>query len=193
MLSGVLQVWFIASMENSVAGDWETESYNSATATLDLLGLVAFFITGVAYLRWLHLSIRTTRVLGVYRESPSWAVLSWFIPLFNLVKPYRVVRGLWWGLGGSLMRKLLLPGWWAAWIGGKVAAKLSNAGFSAHEHYGELLPILLSMAVGFKFVAEGVTAICALLCVRIVRDIDSAIEARREAAALLARPASPGP
>ena len=80
---------------------------------------------------WLHRANYNARHLGAsdMRFSPKWAVGWWFVPIWNLWKPYQVVKEIW---KTSVSPKnwksqevpLLLPRWWFIWI---VSSALSRA------------------------------------------------------------------
>jgi hypothetical protein len=62
----------------------------TVAARLWMLGLL---VAGIAFITWLVQARRNAgRVGGALAWAPGWAVGGWFIPVANLVIPYRVVR-----------------------------------------------------------------------------------------------------
>jgi hypothetical protein len=90
-------------------------------ATLQLVasvGWVAGLVGAVvASAMWMHRAFRNLPALGAtnLRWSPAWAAGGWFIPVANLVIPYLVARELWRATNPPEPR-ILLEGWWAAWV-----------------------------------------------------------------------------
>lgn len=70
------------------------------------------------------------------RFHPAWAMVSWFVPIFNLWRPKQMANDIWRGsrplaspLAANEWRSVPVPAfmwlWWAAWI---VFSTLSNYG-----------------------------------------------------------------
>ena len=72
-----------------------TESYNKMN-TLWLTWTTARIITAVTFLMWIFRASRNLRPLGTQnqRYSPEGAVGWWFVPVANLLIPYKVVKEL---------------------------------------------------------------------------------------------------
>lgn len=56
--------------------------------------LLILVVTGVVFLRWLHKTVALTRALGgdTLRFTPKDAVLGFIVPIWNISRPYQVVR-----------------------------------------------------------------------------------------------------
>jgi hypothetical protein len=56
-----------------------------------------FFACGLVFLTWIFSFAENCRALGVrgMRFTPIKAVLWWFIPILNLIVPYRIMQELW--------------------------------------------------------------------------------------------------
>lgn len=88
-----------------------------------LLPIVVFVPTGVIWLIWLHRAFSNLRLMGEVKTkfTANSAVQYWFLPLFNLFRPYQVMRELWvrsadHHAGAAVPHRsppLLLPSWWA--------------------------------------------------------------------------------
>jgi hypothetical protein len=51
----------------------------------------------MAFLMWIHRSHRNLSAFGAQglTFTPGWAVGWWFIPIFNLFRPFQIVREIW--------------------------------------------------------------------------------------------------
>lgn len=94
---------------------------------LSALGTVVVFLaTAVLFLVWLKRTAENARALGARELSftPGWCVGWYFIPFFNLVKPYQAMAELWRAAdpaaGPEGWKELPLPGllrvWWTVWL-----------------------------------------------------------------------------
>jgi hypothetical protein len=86
---------------------------------------VVYLGSSVAFLLWIHRAYRnlpSLRATGL-SYSPGWAVGYFFIPIFNLFRPYQVMQEIWQGscshaaydaFGRAVRRGGALVGWWWA-------------------------------------------------------------------------------
>src|SRR5439155_22409396 len=75
----------------------EAEASDNRGAAIDLaIGAVAI-ATIVAWCMWQHRSHANVRALGTadVKFTPRWAVGWWFIPIANVVQPFRAMSELW--------------------------------------------------------------------------------------------------
>lgn len=61
------------------------------------IGFVPFVITAVAAALWIHQAHRNLRDVGIsdMRVSPTWAWMSFLVPVANLFVPFTAMRELW--------------------------------------------------------------------------------------------------
>ena len=82
--------------------------------------LLAFLSTVICFCRWKHRSYSNLPALGVVspRNTPGWAVGSYFVPIVNLFGPFRAMKDIWNGsLGRGAQEEVWqVTQWWAAWI-----------------------------------------------------------------------------
>lgn len=84
---------------------------------LSLAHDVLFLATAVVFLVWLHRARRHVAPNQPQRWSPGWAVGAWFVPVFNLVVPVRIVLDIWRTDGRSNPSlKVLITAWWTCWL-----------------------------------------------------------------------------
>ncbi len=97
--------------------EWQRSA--SRIDALNIIRLLLMVATAVVFLRWLHLSYRNVRALGLStRFTPGWAVGYWFIPLVSLFRPKQVVDELWERTDDALVgqRTATIPVWWGLWL-----------------------------------------------------------------------------
>jgi Domain of unknown function (DUF4328) len=167
MSSGNLQV--ILSLLNSIV------SY---------FGLSLFTATAAMFLVWLHRAYSNLPSLGVPRPnfSSGWVIVSWFVPILNLFRPYQIVKYIrnksdpetvgvgdgYYDTGGNST----LKAWWGFWLAGDI---LSFQIYSDTENLGVQMAVILVGVLG-----SGLTVIAACLAIAVVRDINSRQEERRK-------------
>lgn len=133
--------------------------------TVYLLALIAAVVT---FARWEHRAARNARRLDeTCSFTPGWAVGWWFIPVLNLVLPYRVMRELWRASGrGEPAGPPYLGAWWGCCVGsvllgnlaGRVSAEASTVA-------------LAQLADVIDICSNGLTVVAAVLALRLVRDL----------------------
>ena len=105
------------------------EWFDGLHAAGGVLVLLAYLVALPFFLRAQRQLQRNLVALGLRRPTPgvTWATLSWFVPLANLIVPYYAFRRLTIATGGAMPRTgLRLVGlWWLFWIGGSGAINLA--------------------------------------------------------------------
>ena len=98
-----------------------------------VLYLVAFVVTGIAFLKWIYRANSNCRGFGAQgmKFTPGWSIGWYFIPIAALWKPYQAMKEIWkvstnpinWQKedGSSL-----LGWWWALWL---ICSFLGQASF----------------------------------------------------------------
>jgi hypothetical protein len=120
LLSDFMQMNLLSSGTFSQAA---AESNDSRQQIMGILYLVAFIITGISFLRWIHRANSNCRGFGAQgmEFTPCWSIGYYFIPFINLYKPYRAMKEIWkvstnpvnWQNGNG---SCLLGWWWALWL-----------------------------------------------------------------------------
>ena len=93
------------------------------------INLLAYVLTVVAFLFWIHRASANLASLGAVGQSagPLAAILWWFVPVAYIFMPYIVVKEIWRGstpppypFGEQDWKALpgssLLPWWWVIWL-----------------------------------------------------------------------------
>jgi Domain of unknown function (DUF4328) len=208
LLDAVLSVWPIAgrTLAQRAKANEDPEVLNQAAIAEGLLAiplLLTYIAAAVLVIVWLY---RARKNVDAFPEAQprmraGWAIGGWFIPLANLVIPYRVMAGT---ARGSLARPrtpALVGVWWAAFLVyslvGQAVARVDVARYDAlpaelagpadYQRYVDyyrdaLVPNLLTLLAG-------IVAAAALIV--LVRRI-SAAQTWRIAAGGPAAPVMPG-
>ena len=174
---------FRATIYLAVMSPWELVRDAATWLTPDTLGVSwavtrPFLALAVAsFCFWIYRANRDARALGARDMifSPGWAVAVGFIPVVNLIGPYRAVKEIYQASStGARWRDepvpLLLPVWWGFWI--------SSLAWNLVPY----TTLTASSAVWGQAILEVLRATAALLLIIVVRSIE-----RRQAALGLAR------
>ena len=99
----------------------EAEANDNEQLIADGVYLGAFVLSAIGVLTWIHKAVKNLDRAGPLGEySPRLAVLYWFVPLLQLVKPYQVMAEIWQRTHGiGSFSKLIIP-WWVTWLGANV-------------------------------------------------------------------------
>ena len=99
----------------------DADSFNGVMVALSWTRVGIAVITGIVFMRWLWRSLNNSFHLdcayGI--SSPRMSVVAWFIPLYNLIRPYQIVMDLHDRLLSPLSSKSgrwLIRVWWIFWI-----------------------------------------------------------------------------
>lgn len=144
-----------------------------------LVSLVIFVCTPIMFLMWLHRVVRQLNALGVeVGATPGWAVGWWFVPFANLVKPFRIVRGIVAELGGEAqVASLHLSAWWGTLLLARFLDRIEGRMVMRSGLDGPTPMEAYVVGIGSSLC----TIVAALLCVRIVLEVQEQLEARRRA------------
>jgi hypothetical protein len=169
-LGATLDGWLISQLDEGMAAGDAAGTYDRISSLLRLPLLVATGLSAVFFLRWLHLAVRTAKMLGLEPgTTPGWAVAWWFIPLAHLYDPFLVVRGLCLSLGGARKAAAAVTAWWTAWVLGGVAWLVQLYLFQVLGSE----PLLLTSALLAGFTAQIILALGALLGMAVIGQIQA--------------------
>lgn len=136
----------------------------------------------VAFLVWLHRASKNLPALGNPKSkiefTPGWAVGWFFVPLANLVMPYRAVREVWEKSDPAIRSEEdvmftppssggLLLTWWVFWVASNVLGNISM-----RFQDDALTPDTLAVAAWAEIISDVVGIVAAVLAVLVVRGID---------------------
>lgn len=103
-------------------GPGDPLSASQSYSVLSLVQSLLLIVTGTFYLIWTYRSVKVVRQLSSrFPYQGGFAVASYFIPLYNIYKPYRITKETFEVSAPeaeplSVGFKLLLLIWWIGWI-----------------------------------------------------------------------------
>lgn len=113
------------------------EASDARQATASAAGLVLLALTAAAFVAWFHAAyvIVERSCAARPRYTATWAIVAWFVPILNLVRPKQIADDLWKAstppADPPSRRSRLLTQWWALWVvatvGDVAVARLSQA------------------------------------------------------------------
>ena len=119
----------------------------NAVDTSYLLILLADLVTAAGFIPWFFVAYRNVERRGMQlRFTRGWAIGSWFIPFFNLVRPKQIANDLWRGScsgSGSLdplqSRSVspLVHWWWALYLVGGLVFGIGHVVSDTHGSAGD--------------------------------------------------------
>jgi len=169
----VLNGWLSFRLHDGVAASADASVYYRLSVVLDVPVVAATVLSGLLFLRWLHLAVKTAKLLGLDPgTTPAWAVAWWFIPLANLYDPYLVVRELWLCLGGSRRGLAAVSAWWTAWVLGGIAWCVKARAF----WHLTSDPLRMTSAMLSGLVTGVLITLGALLCIRVITQVQAQID-----------------
>ena len=182
LVSAVVGVGQIVSPESSfdLAEDGTLSIWLTLQGLVYLLKFPIYIFTVVVFLMWLYRAHSNLNALQArnLQFTPGWAVGWWFIPFANLVKPFQVVREVWWEsdpdsaesepvfLSESLRSAPTYMGfWWAMWLLSNFAANVTSRVYDPETMDNIEIGGILFVITGILSVAS------AILAIMVVKDI----------------------
>lgn len=114
---------------------------------INFIGFLLLIITGIFFLIWTYRASLNVRALGAsgMKFSPRFSVISYFLPLFFLWRPYQAMKEIYqasmnpdeWHMQCPSM---ILPVWWFTWLLSFAIGLLLLKEITAPEHIAQ--PIL---------------------------------------------------
>ncbi len=165
-VSAVLEIGLLRDLQDGDdASISKTTGNDDRQRIVSSLYFLTFVLTVVAFCFWMH---RVSRNLGPlqakeWRFTPRWAVIWWFVPVMQLIRPYEVVREIWRGSREEAPGPswALLPWWWAVWLAANAMAFVNSGSIFRGDELGmritaDLVPLarlsLMLAAVVLAFV-----------------------------------------
>ena len=145
------------------------------TGLTGLLALVAFWVSGILILVWIHRSNRNAQGFADgLNVSPGWNVGWFFVPFANLIKPFQGVRETWQASQGEpSWQDVPVPAfmrwWWACWL---INNFVDNAAFRLSLRT-ETVAQQTNVAI-LNIAAAFISVPLALLLIRLVRELTGA-------------------
>jgi hypothetical protein len=136
--TSVSQLNFLTGAYGDQGSEATADLFDAADSTIGQTQFGLMLASGVAFLAWIHRA-HFNLTLGGLRDlvyTPGKAVIGFFIPIMNLVRPYRVVKEIWAGsvhlASGAPLRSWgqnpitasLIDWWWFAFLASSILARV---------------------------------------------------------------------
>ena len=144
-ISGLLQIGLLSRLAEGANYTIEEVNQNdSRQALIGLLQVLLVIGTAIPFLIWFYRVHKNLPILGQtgLLFSPGWAVGFFFVPLFNLVRPFQAMRAAWHGsdpsrigldvtshktdFGSRLGTPSLVGWWWALFLVSNFVANIAG-------------------------------------------------------------------
>lgn len=171
--SGYGQIDLLERMGRESVSDREIANNDALVGFFAFGSLAVFLLTAIFWLIWLYRAYRALTETGSQAtdRSPAWAVGCWFIPLLNLLYPFRITRELWHRSANQNADSTvpadsppLVAAWWLVYLVGGVVGRI------AAKESGETLEALIS-ATRWTMLSSLVTLVSAVLAFLLVRTL----------------------
>jgi hypothetical protein len=130
----------------------------------------------VYFLRWFRRAYANVARAGLrIKHTDSWAIGAWFVPFLNWVRPYSMMREIWWKTqriaGRAAQSYDVLGWWWAAFIVHGLADRHSTRLMIRAETTAEIIDA--TWVDLFTSLFDVVAAVLTLLVIQKVADVES--------------------
>ena len=157
----------------------QAETNDNRQAIIGIIQTLAILISIVFFLIWIHRAHKNLPALGAGRLTftPGWAVGWFFIPFFNLFRPYQVATEIWKASDPEVTADCswqtkasgsLVGWWWALFL---ISSFLSNIAGRMALRGGETLPDLIRSS-WVMLVSDGVDIPAAVITIFLVLTIN---------------------
>ncbi|MEJ6120654.1 DUF4328 domain-containing protein [Vibrio sp. 2-Bac 85] len=146
-LLATYQEGFYASLEEAFA---DGELVIQSLQVTGIVSLIAFIASAILILKWIYRANHNARQLGAQSMShtPAWSIGYYFIPIFNLWKPYLALKEIWMTSKSPLDWRypkvsITLPIWWTLWL----SSNILNQSIFRLSASAETLPELMKLNI----------------------------------------------
>jgi len=116
-----------------ILSDSAFSAFNDTLQSLiTIVQILVFVVSGILILRWIYISSQNAHTLSksTMKFTPGWSIGWYFIPVFNLWKPYQVMKEIWRvSETHTDLEKQQVPSilkwWWFFWIFDGFISKVS--------------------------------------------------------------------
>ncbi|MDQ3725315.1 MAG: DUF4328 domain-containing protein [Actinomycetota bacterium] len=140
-------------------------AYDTYSIWIGLQGLVFLIAAGV-FITWFYRAYKNLRRLGVQnmRYGDGWAIGSWFIPIFNWIRPKQMANDIWrgsergvdvWAQWRQVGVPSLVHWWWALYVIQGVVLQIGQ--IVTESGYNEVTSFNGSVSAGLSRIETGTT------------------------------------
>lgn len=113
----------------------EGNAFDSTMATMGTLQLVAIVIWFITFLAWQSRSVDNVPGLGGGSPvvTPGWSIAWWFVPIANIIQPYRILSDLYRRMGPAGVGAAIVLVWWLLWIVTNVISLVASSAYGTAQ------------------------------------------------------------
>ncbi|MCG6158000.1 DUF4328 domain-containing protein [Rubinisphaera margarita] len=170
----ITQVYLFQQASEGVDVVESLESVLFGNGIVALVQVAFFVITGIIFLRWKYRANKNLRELSTqeFEYTPGWAVGAYFVPLANLVMPYRAMKEIWTAAHRQEEEQTRFLGlWWGAWI---ISGTLGQLSFRINQGADDLESYTYAAAADFA--SDGFDILLTLIAIVLVSRITTAYQ-----------------
>lgn len=134
-----LEIWGVSVMQGYLDGledDAALDRYDTLTAELGLVFIVALVTAAILWLVWQHRAASNADP-ALLKRTPGWHVGAWFVPVVYLWFPYQHVSSLF--RAGGVRVPGWLPLWWGTWLVGNFTSAAAARTLFAAEYLEDVI------------------------------------------------------
>ena len=149
---------------------------DSIEGIIGLFYMIGFIISTITFIQWFRRAYFNLHlIVGNLSYSEAWASGSWFVPILNLFRPYRIMKELYVETRLLLVRNRInfnqnlytdnLGWWWTIWI---VSNWVENVVFKSSLK-AETINELITSSV-FSMISNILGILLALITIKVIRN-----------------------
>lgn len=147
MASDFMELNLLRNIEN--VSPEEATASDSRQLMIVIIFSIAYLISGIYFIRWFRRAYYNQQVkFTSMKYTNGWAAGSWFIPIFNLFRPYQMIQEMFNNAYNALEydssdRKVifnnrLLGFWWFMWVAFSILSRVQTRASKIAEDIGAL-------------------------------------------------------
>ncbi|MFK5947426.1 MAG: DUF4328 domain-containing protein [Methylococcales bacterium] len=181
--TGFSQYSVLSDVNNGInISDATIESNESLNTIVSIIQTAIAVLTVIAFLLWFYKAHKNTTTISAnpLKYSPAWSVGGFFIPLINLVLPYKIAKEIWYASSddaydNNQLNKKPMVGfimiWWLLFIFSSGASRLSSRLILKAEELQSFIEATISYIVSDSLIILG--SIAALYFIKTVSNIQN--------------------
>lgn len=140
-----------------------------------LFSIIFHIVAAMVISLWITKAMLNTWAFAENKSkiTPGWAALWFFVPIFNLWKPYQVMAQVWDGAFKQSKSKWVIRIWWASWLSSIFYSWLvySSWYFSGNSAEDEEYLQLQSKILNYMFTSSALAIIAASCLIYIIAKV----------------------
>ena len=116
----------ISLEKNDFVPDLTLNSSDLIEGIIAMIYLIVYITSVVTFIQWFRRAYYNLNIRTNCSHSDNWAVISWFIPIISLFRPYQIMKEMWLHTSELIIAKsnkknkngngIIIFLWWILWI-----------------------------------------------------------------------------